>query len=52
MNKVIIINLGGTAWQLEEGGYDVLRVCAIHRNSTERCRNGAALLALEALRGG
>jgi len=25
MNKVIIINLGGTAWQLEEGGYDVLR---------------------------
>ena len=25
MNKVIIINLGGTASQLEEGGYDVLR---------------------------
>ena len=25
MNKVIIINLGGAAWQLEEGGYDVLR---------------------------
>jgi len=25
MNKVIIINLGGTAWQLEEGGYDILR---------------------------
>ena len=26
MNKVITINLGGTAWQLEEGGYDALRV--------------------------
>jgi phage shock protein PspC (stress-responsive transcriptional regulator) len=25
MNKVITINLGGTAWQLEEGGYDTLR---------------------------
>jgi len=25
MNKVITINLGGTAYQLEEGGYDVLR---------------------------
>ena len=25
MNKVITINLGGTAWQLEEGGYDALR---------------------------
>jgi phage shock protein PspC (stress-responsive transcriptional regulator) len=26
MNKVITINLGGTAWQLEEGGYDTLRL--------------------------
>ncbi len=26
MNKVITINLGGTAWQLEEGGYDALRI--------------------------
>ncbi len=25
MNKVIAINLGGTAYQLEEGGYDTLR---------------------------
>ena len=25
MNKVITINLGGTAYQLEEGGYDALR---------------------------
>lgn len=25
MNKVIIVNLGGTAWQLEETGYDALR---------------------------
>jgi phage shock protein PspC (stress-responsive transcriptional regulator) len=25
MNKVITINLGGTAYQLEEGGYDTLR---------------------------
>ena len=25
MNKVIIINLGGNAWQLEEAGYDALR---------------------------
>src|SRR5271170_2061452 len=25
MNKVITINLDGTAYQLEEGGYDVLR---------------------------
>src|SRR5215469_16711499 len=25
MNKVITINLGGAAWQLEEGGYDALR---------------------------
>lgn len=25
MNKVITINLGGTAYQLEEGGYDLLR---------------------------
>jgi phage shock protein PspC (stress-responsive transcriptional regulator) len=25
MNKVITINLGGNAWQLEEGGYDALR---------------------------
>jgi hypothetical protein len=25
MNKVITINLGGNAYQLEEGGYDVLR---------------------------
>ena len=25
MNKVIMINLGGTAYQLEEGGYDALR---------------------------
>ena len=26
MNKVVTINLGGTAYQLEEGGYDALRV--------------------------
>jgi len=25
MNKVITINLDGTAYQLEEGGYDALR---------------------------
>src|SRR5580658_7430440 len=25
MNKVITINLGGNAYQLEEGGYDTLR---------------------------
>ena len=25
MNKVITINLGGNAYQLEEGGYDALR---------------------------
>src|SRR5208282_6804912 len=25
MNKVITINLGGNAYQLEEGGYDILR---------------------------
>src|SRR5271154_2367817 len=25
MNKVITINLGGNAYQLEEGGYDLLR---------------------------
>src|SRR5664279_2997077 len=25
MNKVIMINLGGVAYQLEEGGYDALR---------------------------
>ena len=25
MNKVVTINLGGTAYQLEEGGYDALR---------------------------
>ena len=25
MNKVIAINLGGNAYQLEEGGYDALR---------------------------
>ena len=34
MNKVITINLGGNAYQLEEGGYDALR--AYLENATAR----------------
>lgn len=37
MNKVITINLGGTAFQLEDGGYDALRAYLDH--AAERLRN-------------